>query len=68
MSNNFLKSKIETGFDAERELLKHEDSESNNLPLLAYVRPILFAVLLSVTLIALGINIFGAISYFIKHS
>jgi|GEM_PF-2331683 len=68
MSNNFLKSKIETGFDAERELLKHEVSESNNLPLLAYVRPILFAVLLSVTLIALGINIFGAISYFIKHS
>lgn len=67
MSNNFLKSKIESGFDAERELLKHEASESNHLPLLAYVRPILFAVLLSVTLIALGVNIFGAISYFIKH-
>lgn len=67
MQKNFLKTKIESGFEQERELLKHEVTKKETLPLLLYVRPLLFALLLTVTLLALGISAFTAIKYFITN-
>lgn len=67
MHNNFLITKIEKGFEEERQLLKHEVDKHPKLPLLSYIRPIFFAVLLMVTLIALGFNVAEAVRYFIVH-
>ncbi|HFC9197507.1 hypothetical protein [Enterococcus lactis] len=65
MHKDFLKSKIELGFEQERELLKYEKVKKERLSLLSFVRPIFFATLLTVTLIALAINGFAAIKFFI---
>lgn len=67
MQKHFLKEKIESGFEQERELLEHENEKRPKLPVLSYVRPIFFTVLLTVTLIALVINIFAAIRFFITQ-
>ena len=67
MQKDFLKSKIETGFEQERALLEHEIEKKEPLPILSYVRPIFFGVLLSVTLIALVVNGFEAIKFFLTH-
>lgn len=67
MQKDFLKSRIEDGFEQERELLQYEREKEESLPILFYVRPLFFALLLTITLIALGINGFTAIKYFITH-
>lgn len=67
MKSNFLKRKIAAGFEEERQLLKHETEKRPSLPILSYIRPIFFAVILTVAFIALGINVFGAVKYFITH-
>lgn len=67
MQKNFLKTKIESGFEQERELLQHEVTKKENLSVLLYVRPLFFTLLLTITLLALGINGFAAIKYFITN-
>ncbi|WFR75738.1 hypothetical protein P9166_12565 [Lactococcus lactis] len=67
MQKHFLKEKIESGFEQERELLEHEAEKKPKLPVLSYVRPLFFTVLLTVTLIALAINGYTAIKFFITH-
>ena len=67
MQNNFLKNKIDAGFEEERQLLEHETEQRPSLPFLSYVRPVFFTVLVSVTMIALGINVIGAVKYFMTH-
>ncbi|MBK0084510.1 hypothetical protein IAE51_11475 [Lactococcus sp. S64] len=67
MQKHFLKEKIEIGFDQERELLAHDSQKKKRTPLLFYVRPIYFFILITSTLAALGINGFMAIKYFITH-
>lgn len=67
MQKNFLKTKIESGFEQERELLQHEVTKKEKLPILLYVRPLFFTLLLTITLLALGINGFAAIKYFITN-
>lgn len=67
MRKHFLKEKIEAGFEEERELLEHEPEKKTKLPALYYVRPLFFTVLLTVTLIALAINGWTAIRFFMTH-
>ena len=67
MQKHFLKEKIEAGFEEERELLEHESEKKEKLPALSYVRPFFFTILLTVTLIALAINGWTAIKFFITH-
>ena len=64
---NFLKEKIKAGVEDERELLEHEPEKKAKLPALSYVRPIFFTILLTVTLIALVINGWTAIKFFMTH-
>lgn len=67
MQKHFLKEKIDSGFEQERSLLEHEVEKKPKLPILSYVRPIFFTLLLAVTLIALAINGFTAIKFFITQ-
>lgn len=67
MQKDFLTTKIEEGFDQERELLQYEVDKKEPVSLLLYTRPLFFALLLMLTLLALGINIFGALKYFMTH-
>lgn len=67
MKKRFLKEKIEAGFEEERELLEHELEKRVKLPALSYVRPVFFTILLTVTLIALVINGWTALKFFITH-
>lgn len=67
MRTHFLKEKIEAGFDDERKLLEQEPEKKTKLPTLSYVRPAFFMILLTVTLIALAINGWTAIKFFIIH-
>lgn len=67
MQRNFLKEKIKLGFEQERELLEHESEKKEKIPALAYIRPLFFTILITVSLIALAINGFTAIKFFITH-
>lgn len=67
MRKHFLKEKIEAGFKEERELLEHDPEKKGNLPALSYVRPLFFTILLTVTLIALAINVLTAMKFFMTH-
>mgnify|MGYP003622480234 CR=1 FL=1 len=67
MRKPFLEEKIEAGVEDERELLEHEPEKKAKLPALSYVRPIFFTILLTVTLIALAINGWTAIKFFMTH-
>ena len=67
MRKHFLKEKIEAGFEEERELLEHEPEKKAKLPALSYVRPVFFTILLTVTLIALAINGWTAIKFFMTQ-
>lgn len=67
MRTHFLKEKIEAGFEDERELLEYEPEKKAKLPALSYVRPVFFTILLTVTLVALAINGWMAIKFFMTH-
>ncbi len=67
MQKHFLKEKIEIGFKEEQKLLEHEPLKREKLPLLFYVRPLYFAILVIATLSALLINGVTALKFFMTH-
>ena len=66
MEKHILKRKIDSGFEKERQLLEHEVGTGLKLPILSYVRPVFFTILLTVTLIALIINVVISLKFYIK--
>lgn len=67
MQNHFLKEKIESGFEEEKELLEHEPDKKAKVPFLFYVRPIYFTILIAATLTALALNGYKALEFFLSH-
>jgi hypothetical protein len=62
---NQLIDAIGRGFKDEKS--KYKEATEVRSPLIQYLRPVLFTVILSVTLIALMINIYTAVMYFLGH-
>ncbi|MEG1486124.1 MULTISPECIES: hypothetical protein [Lactococcus] len=67
MQKNFLKERIESGFEEERELLNHEVEKKERMPIILYFRPVYFFIMITATLAALASSGFTALKFFISQ-